>query len=49
MTPLEHENNSHSYCKNVTHGQPIRKQISFRPYKLVATFNGYFYKEYFLD
>ena len=33
---------------DVIHGQPTSKQISYRPYKRIATFNGYFFKEYFL-
>ena len=32
-----------------THGQPIGKQISYRPYRKIASFNGYFCKEDFLD
>ena len=32
-----------------THRQPIGKQISYRPYKRIASFNGYFLKEDFLD
>ena len=29
--------------------QPIGKQISYRPYKRIVSFNGYFLKEDFLD
>ena len=32
-----------------THGQPIGKQISYRPYRKIASFIGYFLKEDFLD
>ena len=32
-----------------THKQPIGKQISYVPYRRIASFNGYFYKEDFLD
>ena len=35
--------------RDITHEQPIGKQISYRPYKRIASFNGYFYKEDFLD
>ena len=31
-----------------THRQPIGKQISYVPYRRIASFNGYFYKEDFL-
>ena len=32
-----------------THGKSIDKQISYKPYRRIARFNGYFYKEDFLD
>ena len=35
--------------ENIIHEQPIGKQISYRPYKRIASFNGYFLKEDFLD
>ena len=38
-----------NYRENIIHEQPIGKQISYRPYKRIAGFNGYFYKENFLD
>ena len=39
-----------NYNGDVTHGQPIGKQISYRSYKRTACcFNGYFYKEDILD
>jgi len=49
MSSLEHENNKDKYCGDITHGQPISKQISYKPYRKIASFNGYFYKEDFLD
>ena len=36
-------------CGDITHEQSIGKQISYRPYRRIASFNGYFYKEDFLD
>ena len=48
MPSLEHGNNRDNYHRDITHRQPIGKQISYRPYKRIATFNGYFFKEYFL-
>ena len=45
-----HGNNRDNYCGDITHGQPIGKQISYRPYKRIASFNGFFFKkEDFLD
>ena len=35
--------------RDITHEQPIGKQISYTPYKKIVSFNGYFYKEDFLD
>ena len=49
MPLLEHGNNRDNYRRDITHGQPIGKQISYRPYRRIASFNGYFYKENFLD
>ena len=49
MPSLEHGNNRDNCHGNITHGQPIGKQISYRPYRRIASFNGYFYKEDFLD
>ena len=53
MLSLEHGNNRDNYCEDITHGQSIDKQISYRPYKRILSFNGYFYKEdvlyWFLD
>ena len=48
MPLLEHGNNRDNCCRDITHKQPIGKQISYRPYKRITSFNGYFYKEYFL-
>ena len=48
MPSLEHGNNRYNYLENITHGQLIGKQISYRPYRRIASFNGYFYKEDFL-
>ena len=49
MPSLEHGNNRDNCRGNITHRQPIGKQISYRPYKRIASFNGYFYKVNFLD
>ena len=49
MPSLEHRNNRDNCRGDITHKQPIFKQISYRPYRRIASFNGYFYKEYFLD
>ena len=49
MSSLEHGNNRDNCHRDITHGQLIVKQISDRSYKRIASFNGYFYKEYFLD
>jgi len=48
MASLKNGNNRDNYNGDVIHGQPIGKQISYRPYKRIASFNGYFYKEIFL-
>ena len=49
MPLLEYGNNRDNCRGNITHRQPIGKQISYRSYKRIASFNGYFYKEDFLD
>ena len=49
MSSLEHGNNRNNCRGDITHKQPIGKKISYRPYKRIASFNGYFYKEDFLD
>ena len=49
MSSLEHGNNRDNCRGYITHGQPIGKQISYRPFRKIASFNGYFYKEDFLD
>ena len=49
MAPLKNGKNRDNCNGNITHGQPIGKQISYRPYRRIASFNGYFYKEDFLD
>ena len=49
MPLLEHGNNMNNCCRDITHEQSIGKQISYRPYRRIASFNGYFYKEDFLD
>ena len=42
--------NNRDNCRgNVTHKQSICKQISYRFYKKIASFNLYFYKEDFLN
>ena len=49
MPSLEHGNNRDNYRGDTTYGQPIGKQISYRPYKRIASFNSYFYKDDFLN
>ena len=49
MPSLEHGNNRDNYRGDITQRQPISKQISYRPYKRIESFNGYFYKVDFLD
>ena len=46
---LEHGNNRDNCHRDITPKQPIGKRISYRPYKRIASFNCYFYKEDFLD
>ena len=46
---LEHGNNRDNCWEDITHEQPIGKQVSYRSYRKIASFNGYFYKEDFLD
>ena len=48
MPLLEHGNNKENYRRDITHEQPICKQISYRLHRRIASFNGYFYKEDFL-
>ena len=40
MPSLEHGNNRDNCCKDISHRQPIGKQISYMPYKRIASFNG---------
>ena len=49
MLSLKHENNRHNCHGNIPHGQLIGKQISYRCYKRIESFNGYSYKVYILD
>ena len=49
MPSLEHRNNRDNCRGDITHKQPIFKQISYRPYRIIASFNGYFYKVDFLN
>jgi len=37
MLSLEHGINRDNYCKDITHEQPINKQISYRSYKRIAS------------
>ena len=46
MPLLEHGNNRDNCRRDITHGQPVGKQISYRPYKRIASFNGYFLKDF---
>ena len=47
MSLLEYENNKDDYCKDITYRQLIGKQISYKPYRRIASFNGYFLKDDF--
>ena len=49
MSLLEYGNNRDNCRKDITHEQPIGKQISYMPYRRIASFNGYFYKVVFFD
>ena len=49
MASLKNGKNRDNCSGDVTHGQSIGKQISYRPYKRIASFSGCFLKEYFLD
>ena len=49
MPSLKHGNNRDNCRRDKTHGQPIGKQNSFKSYRRIASFNGYFYKEDFLN
>ena len=41
MASLKNGKNRDNCSGDVTYGQPIGKQISYRPYKRIASFNGY--------
>ena len=47
MLLLEHGNNRDNCCEDISHWQPTGKQISYRPYKRTASFNGYFLRFFF--
>ena len=49
MPSLEHGNNRDNCRRDITLEQPIGKQISYRPYRRIASFNSYFCKMNFLD
>ena len=49
MLSLEYGNKRDNCHRDIIHEQSIGKQISYGPYKRIARFNGYFYKEDFLD
>ena len=49
MASLKNRNNRDNCKKDITHEQPIGKQISYRPHNRIASFNGYFLKDDFLD
>ena len=42
MLSLEYGNNRDNYRGDITHEQPIGKQISYGPYRRIASFSGYF-------
>ena len=39
MLLLEHGSNRDNCCGDITHGQLIGKQILYRPYKRIGSFN----------
>ena len=47
MMPLEYGNNRDNFRGDVTQWKSIGKKISYMPYRRIASFNGYFYKEDF--
>ena len=47
MALLKNGNNRDNCNGDITHGQPIGKQISYKPYRRIASFNGYFLKDDF--
>ena len=49
MPSLEHGDNRDNYHRDIIHKQPIGKQISYTPYRRIASYNGNFYKEIFFD
>ena len=49
MAPLKNGNNRDNCSGNITHKQLTGKQILYRPYKRIVSFNGYLSKEDFLD
>ena len=49
MASLKNRNKRDNCSGDITHRQPIGKQISYKPYKRIASFNDYFLKENFLD
>ena len=42
MVLLNNGNNRDKSSRDITLEQPIGKQISYRPYKRIASFNDYF-------
>ena len=49
MPSLEHGNNRDNYRGDITNEQPIGKQISYRPYTIIASLMVIFIKKDFLD
>ena len=49
MPSLEHGKSRDNCREDITYGLPIGKQISYKPYRRIASFNGYFLKVDFLD
>ena len=49
MSSLKHGNNRDNCRRDITQGQLIVKQISYRPYGRIASLNGYFYEDDFID
>ena len=49
MSSLKHGNNKDNYRGDITHWQLNGKQISYKPYRRITSYNGYFYKVDFLD
>ena len=43
MASLKYGNNKDNCNGDITHEQPIGKKISYRPYRIIASFSGFFF------